>query len=87
VRYRWQEPRYARSEPVSEREVRVTTTRGGPGKAGYGSINQGVLEASNVDITQELLSMVTAQQAYNGNSRALQTESEMLRSVTETLIK
>ena len=58
-----------------------------PGRNGMGVINQGNLESTNVDITQELLSMVTAQQAYNGNSRALQTESEMLRSVTETLIK
>jgi flagellar hook protein FlgE len=72
--------------------LKETTTSGaasygGPGKAGYGSINQGVLESSNVDITQELLHMINAQQAYNGNSRALQTESEMLRSAAETLIK
>jgi flagellar hook protein FlgE len=60
---------------------------GAAGKSGYGAISQGVLETSNVDITQELLHMISAQQAYNGNSRALQTESEMLRSVAETLIR
>jgi len=60
---------------------------GAPGKSGLGVINQGNLEATNVDITQELLGMITAQQAYNGNSRALQTESEMMRSVTETLFR
>lgn len=60
---------------------------GAPGKNGLGVINQGNLEATNVDITQELLSMINAQQAYNGNSRALQTESEMMRSITETLIR
>lgn len=69
------------------------TDRSGPaifgsaGKNGMGVVSQGNLEATNVDITQELLSMINAQQAYNGNSRALQTESEMLRSVTETLVK
>ena len=72
--------------------LKETTLSGAPtygpaGKAGYGAINQGVLEASNVDITQELLHMISAQQAYNGNSRALQTESEMLRSAAETLIR
>ena len=72
---------------LKETSVSGAPTYGGPGKAGYGSINQGVLEASNVDITQELLHMISAQQAYNGNSRALQTESEMLRSAAETLIK
>ncbi len=58
-----------------------------PGGDGVGNIKQGVLEASNVDIADELLGMVRAQQAYNGNARALQTQSEMLRTATETLIR
>ena len=56
-------------------------------REGLGSIQQGTLEASNVDITEEILGMVRAQQAYNGNARALQTSSEMLRTATETLIR
>jgi flagellar basal-body rod protein FlgG len=72
---------------LKESTVSGAPTYGGPGIAGFGSINQGVLEASNVDITQELLHMISAQQSYNGNSRALQTQSEMLRSAAETLIK
>jgi flagellar hook protein FlgE len=55
------------------------------GKDGLGQVQQGVLESTNVDITTELMHMVTAQQAYNGNSRALQTTSEMIRSAIETI--
>ena len=55
------------------------------GKDGFGTVTQGSLEASNVDITGELLRMIEAQQAYNGNSRALQTGNEMLRSFTESV--
>jgi len=53
------------------------------GSDGFANIAQGSLENSNVDITSELMQMISAQQAYNGNSRALQTGSEMLRSLTE----
>jgi len=49
----------------------------------FGLVTQGDLEQSNVDITNELLNMISAQQAYNGNSRALQTGSEMLRTIAE----
>lgn len=54
---------------------------------GVGEIKQGVLEGANVDLTVEMLHMISAQQAYNGNARALQTSSEMLRSAIETLAK
>ncbi len=52
---------------------------------GVGEIKQGALEGANVDLTQEMLHMISAQQAYNGNARAMQTSSEMLRSAIETL--
>ena len=55
------------------------------GGDGYANFSQGNLENSNVDITSELLQMITAQQAYNGNSRALQTGSEMMKSLTEQI--
>lgn len=71
------------SESVTSGTARYSV----PGGDGVGNIKQGVLEASNVDIADELLGMVRAQQAYNGNARALQTQSEMLRMATETLIR
>jgi flagellar hook protein FlgE len=52
-----------------------------------GDIRQGTLEDANVDLTAELMNMVKAQQAYNGNARALQTNSEMIRSAVDTLIR
>jgi flagellar hook protein FlgE len=58
---------------------------GKAGQNGLGAVQQGTLEQSNVDMTAEMLRMIQAQQAYNGNSRALQTGSEMLRSTIETL--
>ena len=54
---------------------------------GVGKIQQGALEEANVDMTAEMLRMIQAQQAYNGNARALQTGSEMLRSSIETLTR
>jgi flagellar hook protein FlgE len=57
----------------------------GANRNGLGKINQGSLEDSNVDMTGEMLHMISAQQSYNGNARALQTSSEMLRSAIETL--
>ena len=58
-----------------------------PSYNGMGEIKQGALEGTNVDLTNEMLHMIQAQQAYNGNARALQTSSEMLRSAIETLAK
>jgi flagellar hook protein FlgE len=52
-----------------------------------GDIKQGAVEEANVDISAEMLRMIQAQQAYNGNARALQTGSEMLRSAIETLMR
>ena len=58
-----------------------------PGANGAGVLKQGMLEQANVDITVELLRMIQLQQAYNANSRALQTTSEIYRSTTETIAR
>ena len=58
-----------------------------PSYNGVGEIKQGALEGANVDLTVEMLHMISTQQAYNGNARALQTSSEMMRSAIETLAK
>ncbi len=73
--------------------VMTETDRSGPadfkraGLGGMGNIQQGALEGSNVDLTGEMLRMINAQQAYNGNARALQTGSEMMRSAIENLTR
>lgn len=51
---------------------------GDPGVDGYGTIAQGYLEMSNVDVVTEMVSMIVAQRAYEINSKAIQTSDEML---------
>lgn len=51
---------------------------GTPGAEGFGSIAQGTLEMSNVQIVEEMVNMITAQRAYETNSKAIQTADDML---------
>jgi flagellar basal-body rod protein FlgG len=51
---------------------------GTPGSNGYGTIQQGFLEMSNVEIVDELVNMIVAQRAYEFNSKAIQTSDQML---------
>lgn len=55
--------------------------QGSPGQAGYGNIRGGWLEASNVDAITEMVNMISAQRAYEFNSRSIQTSDEMLQTV------
>ena len=52
---------------------------GTPGEDGLGSIAQGFLEMSNVSVVDEMVSMITAQRAYEVNSKSIQTADEMLQ--------
>lgn len=49
---------------------------------GFGSINSGKLESSNVDLTTELTIMMRAQQQFSGAAKLLQTNSDMLEKLT-----
>lgn len=57
---------------------------GTPGLDGMGTIAQGYLEGSNVDIAEEMIKMIIAQRAYEVNSKAIKTSDEML-SITNEL--
>lgn len=48
------------------------------GDPGYGSIMQGFLEMSNVQVVEEMVNLITAQRAYEINTKAIQTSDEML---------
>jgi flagellar basal-body rod protein FlgG len=48
------------------------------GQSGLGTLAQGTLEMSNVQIVQEMVNMITAQRAYEVNSKAIQTCDDML---------
>ncbi len=53
-------------------------TVGFASEAGFGSVIQGFLEKSNVDVVQEMINMIVAQRAYEINSKAVKTADEML---------
>lgn len=56
-----------------------------PGQQGYGILKQGFLEASNVNVVEELVSMIETQRAYEMNSKAIQTADSMLEYINDTL--
>ncbi|MEW6702994.1 MAG: flagellar basal-body rod protein FlgG [Bacteroidota bacterium] len=49
-----------------------------PGSLGFGEINQGFLESSNVDIVEEMIAMIAAQRAYEINSKTVKTVEDMM---------
>ncbi len=58
---------------------------GAPGLEGRGQILQGTLEASNVNVVQELVDMIETQRAYEINSKMVQATDEMLRNANQQL--
>jgi flagellar basal-body rod protein FlgG len=58
---------------------------GTPGQGEYGTLNQGSLETSNVNVVEELVNMIEAQRAYEMNSKAISTADQMLSFVTQQL--
>jgi len=51
-----------------------------PADSGFGSIQSGFLEKSNVHMVNELVNLITAQRAYEINSRAIRAGDEMLKN-------
>lgn len=58
---------------------------GNPGLAGIGSVVQGSLESSNVNVVEELVNMIETQRAYEVNSKAISTSDKMLQYVNQQL--
>lgn len=56
-------------------------TAGTPGADGMGTIVQGYIEISNVDVVEEMVSMIMAQRAYEVNSKAIKTADDMMSIV------
>lgn len=55
---------------------------GAPGDAGFGTLRQGFLENSNVNPVQEITALITAQRAYEMNSKVITTADEMLNATS-----
>ena len=52
-----------------------------PGEDGFGTIVQGFIEMSNVNVVEEMVNMIMSQRAYEINSKAIQTADEMLQYI------
>ena len=56
-----------------------------PGTTGAGQLMQGALEASNVNVVEEMVNMIETQRAYEVNSKAISASDEMLKFVNNNL--
>lgn len=54
---------------------------GNPGENGFGALRGGFLEAANVQAVEEMINLITAQRAFEFNSKAVQAADQMLREV------
>jgi flagellar basal-body rod protein FlgG len=59
--------------------------QGTPSLNGFGSLQQGSIENSNVNIVEELVNMITTQRTYEVNSKVLQTTDQMLQFITQNV--
>jgi len=62
---------YASGDPVT----------GSPGVGRFGSLRAGALEESNVDLTSELVNMMTAQRAYQANAQTIKTQDQIMSTL------
>lgn len=56
-----------------------------PGSSGLGTVQQGSLEASNVNVVEELVNMIQAQRSYEITAKSIQTVDNMLQYINQTL--
>jgi flagellar basal-body rod protein FlgG len=66
-----------------ETQASGTASANTPGTNGLGLLQQGYLETSNVNVVEELVSMIQTQRAYEINSKAIQTSDQMLARLSQ----
>lgn len=54
---------------------------GEPGTMGFGMLRSGALEKANVDLTEELVNLITAQRNYQANAKSMETSSSMMQTI------
>jgi flagellar basal-body rod protein FlgG len=77
-------------QPIGENLFKQSAASGAPqlgtpGLDGFGSLMQGSLESSNVNVVEELVNMIETQRAYEMNSKAVTSVDGMLRNLTQNL--
>jgi len=75
-------------QPLGNNLYRETTASGAPiegvsGDPGFGTIHQGYLEQSNVDPVSEITELISAQRAYEMNSKVITAADEMQQQVSQ----
>jgi flagellar hook protein FlgE len=60
-----------------------TATFGEAGAEGFGSVQSGSLERSNVDITEELVNLITAQRNFQASSKAIETSTQLTQAIIQ----
>jgi flagellar basal-body rod protein FlgG len=70
---------------LAQTEASGTPNTGTAGENGFGSIQAGFLEKSNVQMVTELVNLITAQRAYEINSRAIKAGDDMLRTANSVV--
>jgi flagellar hook protein FlgE len=73
-------------EPIGGNAWLQTAASGGPvvgapGAGNLGVLQAGALEQSNVDLTSELVNMITAQRSYQANAQTIKTEDQILQTI------
>jgi len=58
---------------------------GNPGLSGLGTLNQGMVESSNVNVVEEMVNMIETQRAYEMNTKAIQTTDQMLQYLSSNI--
>ena len=69
----------------SQTEASGEATTATPGTDGLGTIAQGFLEESNVNVAEEMVIMILGQRAYEANARVLRTADEMLQQINSLI--
>ena len=59
-----------------------TATTGNPAATGFASLQQGFLETSNVNVVEEITNLITAQRAYEMNSKVIETSDQMMATIS-----
>jgi flagellar basal-body rod protein FlgG len=70
---------------LSESASSGTAQTGAPGANGLGSVQQGYTESSNVDVVEEMVNMIETQRAYEMNTKAIETNDQMLQFLDTNL--
>jgi flagellar basal-body rod protein FlgG len=68
---------------LKQTDASGSPTTANPGTSGFGTIIQGSIESSNVDIVTEVTNLITAQRAYEMNSKVISTADQMLSSTNQ----